>query len=75
MVNILQIIICGYQLSISCILCSTLFIYLFKFLVFSSDELDEHLLNELVAQGSLDFDSWITLITSYEHMYYVCNIY
>ncbi|XP_010666696.1 pre-mRNA-processing factor 39-2 isoform X4 [Beta vulgaris subsp. vulgaris] len=36
----------------------------------SIDGLDEHLLNELVARGSLDFDAWTTLISSVEQMYH-----
>ncbi|XP_057544294.1 pre-mRNA-processing factor 39-2 isoform X3 [Amaranthus tricolor] len=34
------------------------------------DGLDEHLLSELIAQGSLDFDTWVLLISSVEQMYH-----
>lgn len=36
----------------------------------STDGLDEHLLKELVAQGSLDFDDWTKLIASVERIYH-----
>ncbi|KAL2930734.1 Pre-mRNA-processing factor 39 [Bienertia sinuspersici] len=32
--------------------------------------MDEQLLNELVARGSLDFDSWTLLISTFEQMYH-----